>query len=58
MMFSNASSIGTKPTNNKKVVYGVGGQAIQSNKPENMANKTFFFIKVFVHEPLLAMTLF
>jgi hypothetical protein len=43
-MFSIAMSIGTKPTKRKNDVYGVGGQAIQSNKPERMDRRMFFFI--------------
>ena len=44
MIFSIASSIGTRPTNNKNVVYDVGGQAIQSSKPESIDNRMFFFM--------------
>lgn len=45
MMFSIAMSMGTSATNNSSVVYGVGGQAIQSNSPENIASKRFFFMR-------------
>ena len=44
MMFSIAMSIGTKPIKRMKEVYGVGGQAIQNNKPERMDRAMFFFI--------------
>jgi len=46
MIFSMATSIGTNPTNSRKVEYGVGGQAIQSNKPEKIAKRMFFFISL------------
>ena len=48
IMFSIATSMGTKPTNSKIVVYDVGGQAIQSSNPERMESSIFFFIE-FVH---------
>jgi hypothetical protein len=44
IIFSIATSIGTKPTNKRKVLYGIGGHASQSNKPERMDRKIFFFI--------------
>ena len=44
MMFSIATNIGTKPINSRKVVYEVGGQAIQSNNPDSMESSMFFFM--------------
>jgi hypothetical protein len=44
MIFSIATSIGTRPKNKKKVVYCIGGHASQSNKPENMDSRMFLFI--------------
>lgn len=44
-MFSIATSMGTNAPKSKMEVYGVGGQAIQSNKPEMMASNKFFFMR-------------
>jgi hypothetical protein len=45
IMFSIATNMGTSAPKSRKVVYEVGGQAIQSNNPDIMASNKFFFMR-------------